>query len=359
MFNLQQLLYYSSYLKSTLRSPAYSGFVGTHNLGDEVLWHAISDAFQPLKLVYYLQPGNNLLRTLTDSKHHIFSVLGGGTLIGPNLQDGSNPFRENFQNVLTRSDDAVVFGTGVDSISSSESGKSWLWDWKSLLDRCSYIGVRGPDSVQALASIGLDKVDLLGDPACLFAQNGGYWSPRGKSLGVNVGISYPFGNEREKFLLKQLKLFIKNRIIDNWSIDLFVVCSRDLVVAKEIASEFGTSKIRINPIFDQAYPYLEKVRSVDLFVGMKLHSVILALCAGVPSIMIEYSPKCRDFMKSIDIENFSIKITDCYCENLEELMNDLLAGRDNLSVKITDQMNAYRNKQLNKAKEIVLQYDYS
>ena len=34
----------------------------------------------------------------------------------------------------------------------------------------------------------------------------------------------------------------------------------------------------------------------DVFVGMKLHSQILAICAGVPTLAIEYQPKTVDFM---------------------------------------------------------------
>lgn len=38
--------------------------------------------------------------------------------------------------------------------------------------------------------------------------------------------------------------------------------------------------------------YINLVSEMQAFVGLKLHAVVLAMCAHVPSILLEYRPKC-------------------------------------------------------------------
>lgn len=154
----------------------YSGFVGHHNLGDEALWQAISELLKPLDLYVNPTPASSYAKKVIQLKKHHLAVLGGGTLIGSDLKDGSNPFRESFKQLLLRSQQSITFGTGVGKISSPED-QTWLMAWKPLLEKCYYIGVRGPDSVETLTNIGLKNVDLLGDAACFFAQKSGFWTP--------------------------------------------------------------------------------------------------------------------------------------------------------------------------------------
>jgi polysaccharide pyruvyl transferase WcaK-like protein len=46
---------------------------------------------------------------------------------------------------------------------------------------------------------------------------------------------------------------------------------------------------------------------VQFFVGIKLHAVALAMCTNVPSLMIEYRPKCREFATTLGVERFCVR----------------------------------------------------
>jgi len=332
------------------------GFVGQLNLGDEVLWQEISRAFDPLRLAYAPLPKNKFIRTMVQSRRHPLVVLGGGTLIGANMKDGTNPFREEFQAVLARANRAVVFGTGVGKLSDVTSENKWLLEWKPLLANCDYIGVRGPDSVRSLESIGV-QAEVLGDPACLVAQDDGFWSPRVRTLGVNIGLAL---GEKAKLvelvMIEQMTKFISNKIKEGWRVEFFVVCPQDLQAVNKVIEEVGIRNTKIHKIFDTATPYLEAVRSMSAFVGMKLHAVILAMCAGVPSLMIEYAPKCRDFMMSVDMQEFSINIKDVSHEKLENCLDRLLLCQKQTASNITNRMVQLREKQLRKVAEIQSQY---
>lgn len=353
MFNrLNQILSIWQYLTLPYERAIYSGFVGHKNLGDEALWQAIDQLFKPLDLYVNPTPSNNFAKKLLKIKKHRLAILGGGTLIGSNLADGSNPFRNNFRHLHLRSQKSITFGTGVGKASANDD-LTWLVDWKPILEKCFYIGVRGPDSFQTLNSIGLKNIEVLGDSACYFTQKKEFWTPKTKKMGVNLGVSFPCADKHEKNMIEEVKKFLVAKIQNGWEIDLFVVCPRDLPVAQKVLQELGYGKITIHAIFENPNEYLTAVRSVSVFIGVKLHSVILAMCAGIPSIMIEYSPKCLDFMKSVEMEKYNINLKDVDKNKLEKVFQKVFQNRMELNLKVHNNMNYFQKKQLNKAKEII------
>ena len=68
----------------------------------------------------------------------------------------------------------------------------------------------------------------------------------------------------------------------------------------------GTDRY-IHCIYDDHELFTSKVRELTAFVGMKLHATALATCALTPSVMLEYRPKCRDYMQSIGQEAHTFK----------------------------------------------------
>jgi polysaccharide pyruvyl transferase WcaK-like protein len=62
---------------------------------------------------------------------------------------------------------------------------------------------------------------------------------------------------------------------------------------------------------------------------MKLHATVLATCALTPSIMLEYRPKCRDYMQSIGQDRFTFKTDSLRAGEIWEIVREW--GRDRLS----------------------------
>src|SRR5690606_34811502 len=60
-------------------------------------------------------------------------------------------------------------------------------------------------------------------------------------------------------------------------------------------------------------PYLSRDKTLkameqqDVFIGEKLHSVVLANCAYTPAIMLEYRTKCRDYMLLTEQESLTFR----------------------------------------------------
>lgn len=352
MNKLQKIKEVLTFLSAPYNSGIYSGFTGQLNLGDEVLEKAIYEAFKPFKLVNPPSFQNNLIEAIGKSKSYSLSILGGGTLIGADISPGFNPFRDKFESMQKRSNFSVVYGTGVGKLSEISEQNEWLLEWKNLLKKCDYIGVRGPQSLETLASVGIEA-EILGDPACLVTPDEGFWEPEARKLGVNLGFSLRAGNDSSEFkMIEEVKKLITKKNQEGWKIEFFVVCPQDVPVVEKVIKEINLSNQKVHYIFDDATPYLNAARSLTAFIGVKLHSVILAMCAGVPSIMIEYRPKCRDFMMSVDMENFSINIDEVTEEKLESCLNTLLSSSQETALKMTKRMIQLREKQLQKAAEI-------
>src|SRR5205085_3462854 len=101
----------------------------------------------------------------------------------------------------------------------------------------------------------------------------------------------------------------------------------DARVVDDVLSRVNAPRPKIHHIYESGDEYLQRVREMTMFLGVKLHSVILAMCAGVPSVMIEYAPKCRDFMCSMGVDRHSLHITDATTDALQAHIEDLLSRR--------------------------------
>jgi polysaccharide pyruvyl transferase WcaK-like protein len=342
----------ATFLVSPSGSAAYCGFVGHGNLGDEVLFDQIKRAFAPVRLVSAPPLSDGFRGHLISRKRHDVVILGGGTLIGGNRPDGSNPFREHFQSIRSRGRRTIVFGTGVGALSPDPNSNRWLDYWKPILQAAEYVSVRDPTSARSLASIGIEA-DVIGDPACLIAQEIGFWSPGPKkTLGINVaGLGKSLARLEQSYL-EALAAFIMERVRENWQIEFFVLFGPDLEPLQKLIQLTGLSNSRVHCVYHDGYRYLKCVRRMNAFVGIKLHSVILSMCAGVPSIMIEYAPKCRDFMASVDLEEFCVDVDGIDAGSLGTAIEQLSSTAIVTSRQIVDRMNDYRDRLLKQAARI-------
>jgi polysaccharide pyruvyl transferase WcaK-like protein len=99
--------------------------------------------------------------------------------------------------------------------------------------------------------------------------------------------------------------------------------------------------------------FMARVSKMEAFVGLKLHSVILAMCAHVPSIMLEYRPKGLDFMASLGLEQFNVRTSDVEPSALFELLSELVGRGTHWSEMIRQRLDAYKRLQETRAQELI------
>lgn len=326
-----------------------SGCPGHQNLGDEALFEACKKLFNRCSLVHY-SGGRTLSIPSKLLKISGTAMLAGGTIIN---RMGLHAARECID-VFAK---LFVFGTGVaqPAFWSGKVGrKDTLKQWKPILQRCGYVGVRGPLSAQVLREIGIDNVEVIGDPVLTFASNNykNWDSHEPNSIGLNVGWDrIAQWGEPETIYAEYIQLASIARKA-RWRVRWFVVWPPDLATTTELA-KISDTEAEIYQIYSNPSEYIELVRPLSIFVGTRLHSVALATCAYVPSIMLEYRPKCRDYMMSIGQEHNTIRTDKFKAKDVWNIVNACSSKRELLSKALYQSIKPMRDKQCRKAEELM------
>lgn len=295
---LTRIVDWLQYVAGPVSAVSYVGWTGHLNLGDEILFEAARECFKPTPIVSDPLLGRPMFKRMTDRKRHLVAILGGGTLIG------DHPPFERFKTELKKAGgNGLVFGAGVSQYVLAGSVPTWLEQWGELLRPLHYVGVRGPDSATTLARVGVDA-EILGDPVCWFSQPQDFWVPRANVLGLNVGQAQGamFGDETT--VQQGFSDYARAMRQQGWAVEFFCVWPDDLATTRKVAADAGIERPIIHCHYQGARAYLNRVRNLKLFVGIKLHAVALAMCANVPALMVEYRPKCLEFMNTLGMGRF-------------------------------------------------------
>jgi len=322
------------------------GWTGKNNLGDEVLLDAARHIFSERALFQY--PGGRLARTslnLIPQLRH--GLLGGGTLIGQ-----KQLWLDITQEYQKQRHSLVVFGTGVED-ATFWPGDPPLEAWRPILKKCSFLGVRGPISARLLETIGCQDVHIVGDPVLVYAHDTPRPDISPDCLGLNIGTADGrlFGGSELRVASEMAKIATTAKR-NGWSVEWFVVWPKDLELTRRVANETGTAE-RIHEVYTDRDRFMQLVGRLGAFVGMKLHATLLATCALVPSIMIEYRPKCRDFMASIDQEHATIRSDEFRADHAWSMLSSWHSRRPERVASLHRGIHALLNVQAKTAQHLL------
>ncbi|MCB1121341.1 MAG: polysaccharide pyruvyl transferase family protein [Verrucomicrobiae bacterium] len=274
------------------------GWLGEMNLGDELLFEAYKQLFRNYEFNHY--NGGKLAKVFYKmSPKRGGGILGGGTLIGqiPQWLDLAREFQVS-------GDPFAILGTGVADPHFWPDGTP-LGEWKEVLNSSTVIGVRGPMSAEYLADAGVEGVEVVGDPAIIFARKkpNPHYQPSTLALNFGLGQDRMWGTA-ESVRDEMIKLANLARR-SGWRVRWMVVFPGDLEITMEAAKASNT-EAEVITIYKDHERFMDIAGRASVFVGMKLHATILSTCAYTPSIMLEYRQKCRDYMQSIGHNDFVI-----------------------------------------------------
>jgi hypothetical protein len=289
--------YFQSYIFNKKRI-GYLGWLGHKNLGDDVLFEAFEKIFQPL---FSMVPYSQRISTMEEKlgiKLFDTACLGGGTLI-------FTAFLTNFKKMVDNCKYSFILGSGViDSYCGKLMDVHWNpIDWREVLSKVNFIGVRGPLSQDLLANIGINS-SIVGDTALLFSKDSFLPKKRNKHIMINIGTSFKYGFGNKQSIINNVIEISKVLLKDNWSISLVYVAPEDRDPTLHLYRSLGNHRVQLIDSHLGLDSYLKLASEVDILLGMKLHSVILAHCVGTPSIIMGYQPKCLDYMESFKLSQY-------------------------------------------------------
>ena len=155
-----------------------------------------------------------------------------------------------------------------------------------------------------------------------------FTNPRG-TIGFNINsyIDVYVRGKREGIGRKQFLAIIAaaiDRVIEELGVDVLFVVTQymDLEIAREAINEVRQQD-RVKLVSNRSYSHGELaalLSKVELLVGMRTHSLILAASVGVPVVGIVSYPKTLGFLRSIDQEQYALEFNSFTTESLFALI---------------------------------------
>ncbi len=84
-------------------------------------------------------------------------------------------------------------------------------------------------------------------------------------------------------------------------------------------------------------------KAMDLVVGTRLHSNILAMIQGVPTVGLSYQPKTKGTFALLGLNEFVLDVHDFSMEELLSIINEMLHRRKQLGVRFSKAAGSARN----------------
>lgn len=334
----------------------YLGWTGYGNLGDEAVYEAFdalfpSEHFVPFRIVS--KPAQTFQRLVHQPVPIKNMALGGGTLINQ-----SRIWLEHVEYAVANDIPVFCIGSGVASSSfwkahpGVHSGSD-LERWAAALQKFVFVGVRGPRSQAALKEAGVEA-EIVGDTAIALAPE--KFTPK-KSFKKVIGINVSFGTDNVMYgdaetFLKEMAGAVQKLCKQGYTVRILPIWAGDMPASKALEAAVHHSGCTIVRAYANTPEYLAAIDDCDLFIGQKLHATIFSTMLRKPSLMLEYRPKCLDYMESIDMAKFSLRTDAVSVENVVAAVGELADGRDAISKTLDERIGTFRALQRKRAAEI-------
>lgn len=164
--------------------------------------------------------------------------------------------------------------------------------WADLFDDRFPVAVRGERSRELLAEAGIPAT-VTGEPALLLARRLPPADVSERLLGINVAAPEGLWGSDPERVIQALADAGRALAGQGWRIRLVPTWPGDLPAVRELARRLGGTTETVRD-FRRLDRLMCSLRECHAFVGVRLHSVVLAAAAGVPALVLEYHPKCAE-----------------------------------------------------------------
>lgn len=233
---------------------------------------------------------------------------------------------------------AVAYGTGTNrNLDAPDHGPEGAADDASakgnmvlarLLGQLGAVGVRDANTQRALQRLTDRKVELMGDPV-LFWPEAPPAAPRplGQRLRIGVNLAY-HGTAMDARMARNLPVYAAflRRLAAETSAELHYVVHYNAERAVPLMLRSHGVTLAVHDLPASELPSL--YRTFDLHMCEMLHSSIIAIAAGVPTMNIGYDIKNRAFFELLGVERFCLDAAQLSEASLWQAAQALLAARE-------------------------------
>ena len=326
------------------------GWYGYDNLGDELLLDVISNQlFEKINTIYYLcNPvarkdirRKSIIPISVTSRRTLFRlikrlflvdlvVLGGGTY----LRDIGEVKNLRFKLLLITlallfRKKIVLWGGGLGPFSFHKNSRLLRF----VLRRIDFVYLRDYDSVELYRSITGREAVLVPDPVFLLNRNLIRSNFPEESRTLSIGLSlrewHAFngeikGDQFQKLLLEMAFFLEKVLPGDMIRVVFFVFQNSPDDSMSNDRQVFDQLRSLVKRDIDWEVEYLDRnlsrvqeaYQKVNFFIGMRLHSLILALMMDLPTLAISYDPKVKGLFKQLGISGYNVDYESIEGKNL-------------------------------------------
>ena len=243
-------------------------------------------------------------------------VIGGGGIL-MDLYKREAPLYGSYSMMALLSETPyIVYGCGAGPLNTS-LGK---WFIRYMAKHAQSISVRDPKSQELLKKTGVKRdVLLIGDPAFSLRKPKQKQPRTPKKIGVTAVPYYnaaywPEGNDQAYQTYVNGMAKNLDAILDKEEMEVHFFATKfpqDADVTKDIAKQMRHGdKVVINDKNLPPQDILQVVRDMDIVIGTRLHSLILATDTETPIIAVSYHNKVNDFMQMAGLEDYVVSMEE-------------------------------------------------
>jgi polysaccharide pyruvyl transferase CsaB len=358
------------------------GFYGNSNLGDEAMlvgmltllrrvrsdlsFTVFSNDPVDTKTRYAIKAINRLsrkrkLHRMMGTLQNRYFILGGGDLLRDSATTSiATAWLKPLQQAITMRRRTCVLGISV--------GEIWMPETKALipqvLNRVDLIGVRDVRSQAKLEELGVKKkIHVMSDLALETVPNAIAQPSKSENQSLQIGISMrhlsgrgPKVNVDLYPTVQKEMATIVDTLIEQYGATVHLLpfrTFRDKYHATDGDYVSALSMLRYSRHSAQCvvHRYIESVEalnqlmgSLDLVIGMRLHSIILASGAGVPVIAAQYDPKVEGYMAEIGQSERSIPLEQFEAASVLPIVSTILNDLPGARQSVAAGLNHYRRR---------------
>lgn len=301
---------------------------------------------------------------------HQFFMLGGGDLLRDSPdREVATVWLAPLQRAMALGCRTIVLGISVGNIWKPQTKNAIV----NTLNQVTLLAVRDQQSREQLQQMGVTRpIYVTSDLALQITSTksrsrSAFSASDASRPALNIGISVRSLAERlpefdaaieQSFYLEMARIIDYLIEIKNINVSLLPFQTNkyrdkarrrskdndEVAIATVLEHCQQRQQVKVHGAFDSVEQAIDTLRSFDLVIGTRLHSLILAAGVGIPVLAAVYDKKVAGFMTETDQQINSIAVQQFTLETVKPRLEALLTNQQQHHHRITQAVERYRQQ---------------